>query len=87
MNGPFTATGHTETILTYEHGGDGYEIDHLGVCRPGQWGCFAVYSAHGEMLTEFDIPESLLRPELQPAALPVSDDELIELAREAVSRR
>ena len=88
MNDPFsTPACHTATILSYEHDGRGYEIAHLGVILPDRWGCFAVYSAHGEMLGEFDIPESLLRPELQPAALPVSDDELIELAREAVSRR
>jgi len=87
MNDPITTADHTETILTYEHDGRGYEIDHLGVCRPGQWGCFAVYSTHGEMLAEFNIPESLLRPEIQPAALSVSDGELIQLAREAVSRR
>ena len=48
-------------------------------------GCFVVYSAAGEMLAEFALPESLLRSELQPAALPMSDDELIQLARAAVS--
>ena len=88
MTGPeMTGPEHsdTETIVIYEHDGYGYEIDHLGVCRPDQWGCFAVYSAHGEMLAEFALPESLLRSGLQPAALPVSDDELIQLARAAVS--
>jgi len=79
------STDNTETIVIYEHDGYGYEIDHLGVCRPEQWGCFVVYSADGEMLAEFALPESVLRPELQPAALPVSGDELIQLARAAVS--
>jgi len=89
MNDPFsTPACHTATILSYEHDGRGYEIAHLGVILPDRWGCFAVYSALGEMLGEFNIPgHHPLRSKLQPAALPVSDDELIELAREAVSRR
>jgi hypothetical protein len=29
---------HQDTIATYEDGGRTYEIDHLGISSPGQWG-------------------------------------------------
>jgi hypothetical protein len=81
----------TETILTYEADGLTYEIDHLGIGRPGgshdldhgQWGEFAVY-CDGEQVAEFAIEESILKPEFRPAELPVTDEELIRLAKEAV---
>jgi len=57
MNDPFTTPAcHTATILIYEHDGRGYEIAHLGALLPDRWGCFAVYSAGGEMLGEFNVP-------------------------------
>jgi hypothetical protein len=31
---------HQDTIATYEDGGRTYEIDHLGISSPGQWGTF-----------------------------------------------
>ncbi len=82
----------SETIATYETDGKTYEIDHLGIGRPGgthdldhgQWGEFAVY-CDGKQVASFAIEESGLKPEYRPAALPVSDDELIRLAREAVT--
>lgn len=36
-------------------------------------------------MAEFAIEESALKPEFRPAELPVSTDELIRLAREAVA--
>jgi hypothetical protein len=74
-----------ETIVTYEDGGDTYEIDHLGIGYPEtQWGNFAVYR-RGEMVAEFCIPESSLKPEYRPAELPVTTGELIDLAKGAVA--
>lgn len=82
----------SETILTYQADGKTYEIDHLGIGRPGgshdldhgQWGEFAVYCGD-RMVASFAIEESALKPEFRPAALPVSDDDLIRLARQAVA--
>jgi hypothetical protein len=74
-----------ETIAAYDQDGGRYEIDHLGIGYPEtQWGTFAVYRA-GEMIAEFCIPESSLKPEYQPAELPVTTAELIDLAKGAVA--
>lgn len=78
-----------ETIAAYDVDGDTYEIDHLGIGYPDtQWGNFAVYR-DGEMVAEFCIPESSLKPEYRPrgrdAELPVTTGELIDLAKGAVA--
>lgn len=74
-----------ETIAAYDDGGRHYEIDHLGIGYPEtQWGNFAVYCG-GEMVAEFCIPESSLKPEYRPAELPVTTAELIEHAKGAVA--
>ena len=73
-----------ETIATYKLGGKTYEIDHLGCAVDAQWGDFAVY-CNDVQLAEFSIPESMLKPEFRPAELPVTNEELIRLAREAVA--
>lgn len=81
-----------ETIATYKDGGKTYEIDHLGIGRPGgthdldhgQWGEFTVY-CNGVQVGEFAIDEACLKPEFRPAELPVTNDELIELAKQAVA--
>jgi hypothetical protein len=74
-----------ETIATYALGGKTYEIDHLGVGFPDtQWGEFVVY-CNGEQVSAFAIEESMLKPEFRPAELPVSNDELIRMARQAVA--
>lgn len=75
---------HAETIATFTLGGKTYEIDHLGIGFPSQWGEFNVW-AGGNCVAEFAIEESALKPEFRPAELPVSTDELIRLAREAVA--
>jgi hypothetical protein len=74
-----------ETIVVYDEDGSRYEIDHLGIGYPDtQWGNFAVYR-DGEMVAEFCIPESSLKPEYRPAELPVTTAELIEHAKGAVA--
>ena|ERR1035438_62115 len=85
----------SETIATYEADGKIYEIDHLGAGHPDtQWGQFAVYR-YGQQIAAFAIAEdgnpipvefAVMRgtPPDAPAELPVSNDDLIRLAREAV---
>jgi hypothetical protein len=75
---------NAETIATFALGGQTYEIDHLGIGFPSQWGEFNVWT-DGNCVAEFAIEESALKPEFRPAELPVSTDELIRLAREAVA--
>jgi hypothetical protein len=76
--------GSGETVAVFEHDGSTYEIDHLGMGFGSQWGEFAVY-CDGEEVAEFAIAESVLRPGSRPAGLPVSADELVRLARQALS--
>lgn len=76
-------TSNMETYATFDLDGATYEIDHLGIGYASQWGQFAIYK-DGDQIAEFAIAESLLRPEYRPSALPVSDDELIRLAKEAL---
>jgi hypothetical protein len=73
----------SETIARFEHGGDTYEIDHLGIGRDSQWGEFAIYS-HDIQVGSFAIPEALLKAEYRPAELPVAEADLIRLANEAL---
>ena len=75
---------HEDTIATYQDGGKTYEIDHLGISCPEQWGEFMVY-CDGEMTAGFCIPQSSLKSEYRPAALPVTNDDLIEMAKGAVA--
>lgn len=42
----------TETITRFAHDGITYELDHLGITQPEQWGQLAVY-ADGDMVSEF----------------------------------
>ena len=72
----------SETILTFEHDGQVYEIDHLGAGEFDQWGEFAVYCGP-DMIASFAIPESLLKPEYRPELPPAG--ELIALAKAAVA--
>jgi hypothetical protein len=76
--------GCGETVAGFEHDGSAYEIDHLGIGSAGQWGEFAVY-CDGEEVAEFTLAESVLRPGSRPAGLPVSADELVRLAQQALS--
>gem|GEM_PF-2131269 len=76
--------GSGETVAAFEHDGSTYEIDHLGIGSRSQWGEFAVY-CDGEEVAEFAIAGPVLRPGSRPAGLPVSADELVRLARQALS--
>jgi hypothetical protein len=78
--------GSGQTVAAFEHDGSTYEIDHLGLGSGSQWGEFEVY-CDGEEVAEFTLAESALRPGSRPAGLPVSADELIQLARQALSVR
>jgi hypothetical protein len=78
------APGSGETVASFEHDGSTYEIDHLGIGSGSQWGEFEVY-CDGEEVAEFTLAESALRPGSRPAGLPVSTDELVRLARQALS--
>jgi hypothetical protein len=78
--------GSGETIAAFEHDGSTYQIDHLGIGSGSQWGEFVVYR-DDEEAAEFTLAESVLRPRSRQAGLPVSADELVWLARQALSRR
>lgn len=78
------APGSGETVGSFEQDGSTYEIDHLGIGSGSQWGEFEVY-CDGEEVAEFTLAESALRPGSRPAGLPVSADELVRLARQALS--
>jgi hypothetical protein len=76
--------GSGETVAAFEHDGSTYEIDHLGIDSGSQWGEFVVYCCDEEV-AEFTLAESAPRPRSRLAGLPVSADELIGLARQALS--
>jgi hypothetical protein len=78
--------GSGETVASFEHDGSIYEIDHLGTGSGSQWSEFAVY-CDGEEVAEFTIAGPVRRPGSRPAGLPVSADELVRLARHALSGR
>ena len=72
------------TVAAFEHDGRIYEIDHLGLGSGSGWGEFAVY-CDGEEVAEFAIAGPVRRPGSRPAGLPVCADELVRLARQALS--
>ena len=74
---------HAETIASFVFGGLTYEIDHLGINFPSQWGVFAIYR-DSKQIVEFDIPEAMLDPDCLPAELPVTTEELVFQARDAL---
>jgi len=75
---------NAETIVTFTWCGKTYEIDHLGIGFPNQWGEFNVWTG-GNCVAEFAIEESALKPEFRPAELPVTEADLIRLARQAIA--
>ena len=78
--------GSGETVAAFDHDGSSYEIDHLGIGSASQWGEFEVY-CDGEEVARFTLVQSVLRPGWRPAGLPVSVDELVRLAQQAVTGR
>jgi hypothetical protein len=79
-------SGDTVAVAVFDHDGSTYEIDHLGIGSASQWGEFEVY-CDGEEVARFTLVQSVLRPGSLPAGLPVSADELIRLARQALGGR
>jgi len=78
--------GSGENVAAFDHDGSSYEIDHLGIGSASQWGEFEVY-CDGEEVARFTLVPSVLQPGWRPAGLPVSADELVLLARHAVTGR
>jgi hypothetical protein len=78
-----TSADTSETIATYTVAGKKYEIDHLGINYPDQWGEFAVFH-DGLQVTEFGIEEMCLATVRSPQLMPTADD-LIKLALQAVA--
>jgi hypothetical protein len=73
-----------ETVAAFEHDGSTYEIDHLGIGSDREWDEFVVY-CDGEEVAQFTLAESVPRPGSRPAGLAASADELVRLARQALS--
>lgn len=71
-----------ETVLTYEHNGHTYEIDHLGLGVDSQWGSFAVYR-DDVMVAEVVADQWGTRPEYR-GDLP-ERDVLIAMAKSTVA--
>ena len=79
------STDTSETVATYTVRDKKYEIDHLGINYPDtQWGIFAIYH-DGHQVTEFGIEEMALSTGPRPTELPVSTEDLIKLALQAVA--
>jgi hypothetical protein len=76
--------GSGEIVAAFEHDGSTYGIDHLGVGSDSEWDVYVVY-CDGEEVAEFTLAESVLRPGSGPAGRAVSADELVRLARQALS--
>jgi hypothetical protein len=48
------STAPTETVAQFDQEGVTYELDHLGIAQPEQWGQLAIY-ADGDMVGEFTV--------------------------------
>lgn len=77
----------TEVIATYTSAdGATFEIDHLGIGNPHQWGEFAVYRKDAQsdvQVAEFSTDAALYQAEHRPPLPGI--DELIALAQQAVA--
>ena len=78
-----TSTSHEETVATYTVRDQTFEIDHLGINYPEQWGEFAVYH-DGQQLTVFGDESMILATEQRPELMPATED-LIQYAVQAVA--
>lgn len=76
----------TETVATFMVEGDAelYEIDHLGITDPTQWGQYTVYRRRRQVAA-FAVPVSVVRSRSRASRPPASDEELVELARAALT--
>lgn len=76
------STDSSETVATYTVGGKTYEIDHLGINYPEQWGEFAVYH-DGQQIADFGIEEMCLARAPLPNAEALIRGALWALAEDA----
>jgi len=73
---------NTETVATFKVNGGTYEIDHLGICTPNNYGSYAIYR-DGRMLADF----CHHAPWENPRSIPLpSKRELIALAKEVLTQ-
>lgn len=72
------STDNTETVATFTYNGKTYEIDHLGIGFPSQYGLFAVY-CDGIQLCDFEVNDVGVETGIPDEA------ELVRLAREALA--
>lgn len=71
-----TYNPHAETIATFTHHGQTYDLDHLGITHPDQRGQIVVYLGE-QMVTEFYAPHDSELPKTE---------ELVERARRELDR-
>jgi hypothetical protein len=81
----------SEVIATYTTGGATFEIDHLGIGNPDQWGEFAVYRDDvqvAEFVTDAAGYLPAHRPELPDTAtlIALAAQAVADAEREAVSK-
>lgn len=79
-----TTNENAETVATYEDDGSTYEIDHLGIGFPDQWGIYQVYR-DGQTVAEFSAGVQLSLCSVQFDAAPADEAQLIVMAKEAVA--
>ena len=76
---------NAETVSTYEHDGETFEVDHLGIGHPDtQMGLYQVYR-DGQTVAEFSAGVALSLCSVQFADEPADDGHLIVMAKEAVA--
>ncbi len=71
----------TEVVAEFEHGGLEYQVDHLGILHPNQWGQYAIYCGD-QMVGMFDHGANLM-PAYRPAE--PTTDEVVALAKQALA--
>lgn len=75
------SSDNTETVTTFTLDGDTYEIDHLGICDPDNFGSFAVYR-DGRMVGNFHHHA----PWVSPRDIPLPDEiDLVSMAKAALA--
>jgi hypothetical protein len=78
----------TETIAAFMIDSTEYEIDHLGLTDPAQWGHCTVYRAGTRhQRAAFVVPEAGPWPGRRSDALRVTEERLVELATAALGDR
>lgn len=70
-----------EVVAEFEHEGADFQIDHLGILHPNQWGEYAIYRGD-DQVGEFGGPAAGLLEEYRPAE--PTADELIAMTMETL---